>query len=161
MTSQYVLHNNGSLSYVDLDDSELMHWKYVKKKRLPNGKWRYYYDVNQLKNDLGFDERAAYRKAVEREASAYNDWQDKTAKATRYLSLSRKYGEPVHDANKKFKNTMASDWTNSYKTYVKRGKELADAESAYMKTPLGKLSKMTRAIFAGAQIVASIFSRKK
>lgn len=39
-------------AYIDLDEGELCHWKYVKKKKLPNGKWRYYYDLEDLKKDV-------------------------------------------------------------------------------------------------------------
>lgn len=31
--------------------NELTHWKYIKKEK-KNGKWRYYYDINALKNDV-------------------------------------------------------------------------------------------------------------
>ncbi len=44
-------HSDINLAYIDLDD-ELMHWKYVKREKLPNGKWRYYYDKEQAKSDL-------------------------------------------------------------------------------------------------------------
>ena len=33
-------------------DDELMHWKYVKKEKRSNGKWRYYYDTEEVKSDL-------------------------------------------------------------------------------------------------------------
>ena len=29
---------------IELSDDELMHWKYIKRVKLPNGKYRYYYD---------------------------------------------------------------------------------------------------------------------
>ena len=29
---------------IELADDELMHWKYIKRVKLPNGKYRYYYD---------------------------------------------------------------------------------------------------------------------
>lgn len=41
---------------------DLTHWKYIKRVK-KNGKWRYYYDKEQLKDDLGFDERDALEKA--------------------------------------------------------------------------------------------------
>lgn len=30
--------NYDSINYIDLDESELMHWKYIKREKLPNGK---------------------------------------------------------------------------------------------------------------------------
>lgn len=43
----------------------LQHWKYLKKEKI-NGKWRYYYDLDQLKDDIGVDERKAYIKDRDR-----------------------------------------------------------------------------------------------
>lgn len=43
--------NDPELGYIDLDEDELVHWKYIKREKLPNGKWRYYYDKEQMKND--------------------------------------------------------------------------------------------------------------
>ena len=36
------------LAYVDLEPDEAMHWKYVKREKLSNGKYRYYYDQSEL-----------------------------------------------------------------------------------------------------------------
>lgn len=32
-------------------DEELRHYKYIKREKLPNGKWRYYYDVEEILKD--------------------------------------------------------------------------------------------------------------
>ena len=37
-----------TIYYVDLDENELVHWKYIKRVKLGNGKWRYYYDDSSL-----------------------------------------------------------------------------------------------------------------
>ena len=39
-----------NLAYIDLDEDEIMHWKYIKRVKLPNGKYRYYYDQSELDN---------------------------------------------------------------------------------------------------------------
>lgn len=36
---------DGQLHY---RDDELRHYKYVKREKLPNGKWRYYYDIDEI-----------------------------------------------------------------------------------------------------------------
>lgn len=36
---------------VELNDDELMHWKYLKREKV-NGKWKYYYDLDSLKKDV-------------------------------------------------------------------------------------------------------------
>ncbi len=38
-----------NIRYIDLDEDEIMHWKYIKRVKLPNGKWRYIYDESELK----------------------------------------------------------------------------------------------------------------
>lgn len=43
--------HSDNLAYIDLEEGELMHWKYIKREKLPNGKWRYYYDKEELKKD--------------------------------------------------------------------------------------------------------------
>ena len=35
-----------------MDKNELYHWKYVKRKRI-NGKWKYWYDLDSFKRDMG------------------------------------------------------------------------------------------------------------
>ena len=37
--------------------TDIMHYKYLKREKGPNGKYKYYYDKDQIKKDLGYDER--------------------------------------------------------------------------------------------------------
>lgn len=46
--SKYILTRG---SFREIKDDELMHWKYIKRKKV-NGKWRYWYDVDSLKKDV-------------------------------------------------------------------------------------------------------------
>lgn len=49
-------------------DDELMHWKYIKKKKV-NGEWRYYYDKSELtKYDNGAVDRVVNETAKGKEA---------------------------------------------------------------------------------------------
>lgn len=51
-----VLMHGGNIDYIDLDEGEMMHWKYIKREKLPNGKWRYYYkddEYDKLVKDYG------------------------------------------------------------------------------------------------------------
>lgn len=56
MSYNYILSPDGKLmhtdlskvSYIDLDEKEFCHWKYIKRVKLPNGKWRYYYEDDEL-----------------------------------------------------------------------------------------------------------------
>lgn len=45
-----VLMHAVDIRYVDLNADEVMHWKYIKKKKLDNGKWRYYYHDDNYEN---------------------------------------------------------------------------------------------------------------
>jgi len=36
------------MKYIDLDPDVLVHWKYIKRVKLSNGKYRYYYDESEL-----------------------------------------------------------------------------------------------------------------
>ena len=38
-----------NICYIDLGPNELMHWKYIKRVKLSNGKYRYYYDESDLR----------------------------------------------------------------------------------------------------------------
>jgi hypothetical protein len=49
-------------------EDELMHWKYLKKVKLPNGKYRYIYDENELKKyeeSMNASERATVNAAID------------------------------------------------------------------------------------------------
>lgn len=59
MPNNYILTSDGifisekdlmhsSIKYIDLGPDEIMHWKYIKRVKLPNGKYRYYYDESEL-----------------------------------------------------------------------------------------------------------------
>lgn len=41
--SKYLIASDRKVNYIDLDEGVLMHWKYIKREKLPSGKWRYYY----------------------------------------------------------------------------------------------------------------------
>lgn len=58
------------------NDDELQHFKYIKREK-KNGKWRYYYDTESLKNDikdkLGYDEKERLNSAkAEYDKYGYN-----------------------------------------------------------------------------------------
>ena len=49
--SEDELFHGRDIQYIDLDPNELMHWKYIKRVKLPNGKYRYYYDSSYRNNE--------------------------------------------------------------------------------------------------------------
>lgn len=46
--SKYILTRG---TFQEVSNDELMHWKYIKRKKI-NGKWRYWYDYKSLKKDV-------------------------------------------------------------------------------------------------------------
>lgn len=94
-----------NIAYIDLDEGELMHWKYIKKKKLPNGKWRYYYDVDSLKKDV---------------RSAFDDVTKKTVKMVDTgKSRLRKYVKTTAQAIKSASDKISTD-TNKFLGSVKK-----------------------------------------
>ena len=83
--SDYIITTNGM---VPVSDDVLMHWKYIKRVK-KNGKWKYYYDTDQLKKDfqnsklgnaLGYDERNRYNSMKPRYNQASKRLDDAYAK---------------------------------------------------------------------------------
>lgn len=127
--SHYAIHRTGS-------GNELKHWKYVKRERV-NGKWRYYYDVDQLKDDIGVDELKSYNSAKNKYEIAqekYNDANHATKEFERAsLNLDNKR------YNYKESHRLYQESRIRRESMEKRGKEYVAARSELMKTPIGKV----------------------
>lgn len=127
-----VLMHGNNVAYVDLDEGELMHWKYIKKTKRPNGKWRYYYDV---KDALGYDERermnAATKEMLKAEGDARN-FQD-------FVS----YQEYMHpgDEHMSYINDLHKDAKAKNDKVKELEKKASAAVAEYSKTPLAKIDK--------------------
>lgn len=111
MSTEYILTRDGKLmhiqrlAYVDLDEGELVHFKYLKKEKLANGKWRYYYDAEQMKSDFknatGLSAREKYHDAKR----VVDDNKKSLAKAREYkLEAERQH----KDASDKLKTAGVS-----------------------------------------------------
>lgn len=84
MPNNYILTSNGSfiskndvvhghnICYIDLEQNELIHWKYIKREKLSNGKYRYYYDESDLKTQENYV-KAVRNIAMEKGARAAAD----------------------------------------------------------------------------------------
>ena len=143
----YYNRNGRYLKGVDNSDY-LMHWKYIKKVRRPNGKWRYYYDRKQLKRDfydwLGADEKEALEIANIQKAMAQVNWET---------------------ANKAYYD---ADWKDKDKAYEKEryyfdrwGVATDRAEEAFKKYQSTPLYKINSFISKGKEFVDSLFGKKK
>lgn len=149
-----VLMHGDNIGYIDLNEDEICHWKYVKREKLPNGKWRYYYDVDQLKDDLGVDERRRYKK-VKSEYERSSKRADETF--DNWMRYYKSYD--YKDAGSRARNTDLRITAKAARdTYNEWTKKYNESWNDYMNTPLGKLAKATEPIERGAKVVSNFFS---
>ena len=99
-------------SFREVDD-ELMHWKYLKKKKLPNGKWRYYYDLDSLKKDVKSAFTSTAKKTTNVVVSGRNTIQRYTKNAAKTIkTVANKLSNDI-------KETVARAKKNAYKYIAK------------------------------------------
>ena len=154
--ANYIITSNGELrhgrviGYIDLDEGELMHWKYIKKKKLPNGKWRYYYDVAQLKDDLGFDELDRMKKATTDLDTAIADreqYEEQQAAARANMSKAEQFiSTLVTNENQAGRNDAQATKEAKQKAVKDAGREAIAATKAFQSTPIGKLDKLVSVV---------------
>lgn len=133
-------------------DSSLQHWKYIRREKLPNGKWRYIYDKEKLKDDLGFDERAAYR-------NAHNDVVTGKAKIRyeerRVAKTSPAFGSKSEKQQAEYNETK-KDLTRAQTEYKMAVRDYNNKKETYYKTPIGKVSK---AVDKGKDLIEKLFKK--
>lgn len=119
---------------------DICHWKYIKREKV-NGKWRYYYDTDKLKDDLGFDEREDARK------------QKNLMNATKALSNIKKdeagqaydrMNEPlinkeIYDIRKKRYDDAVNNYFKADAAYWSQKSKYESIVVKYEKTPIGKI----------------------
>ena len=127
--SHYAIHRTGS-------ENELKHWKYVKRERV-NGKWRYHYDVDQLKDDVGVDELKSYKSAKNKYEIAQEKYNDANHVSTEFERASRNLDNNKYDY--KTSHRLYQDARIKREAMEKRGKEYMSARTELMKTPIGKV----------------------
>lgn len=63
MNNKIIKTKDGRMFYIGQDNtSTLQHWKYIKKERGKNGKWRYYYHDDELENKIYTTNKASKEK---------------------------------------------------------------------------------------------------
>lgn len=160
-TSVDMLMHGGDIRYIDLDEGELCHWKYIKREKLPNGKWRYYYDYGQYAE-------ADMKKAeadVNRDKQSYQDAVEDSKTARKNFSNALKTLDEKHNeyadkymSRKKWEKRMASKLKSTERQYNKAVKK-------YEETPLYKVRAAKSKIDKGAKAItkslSKAFSKKK
>lgn len=154
--SDYIITTNGM---VPVSDDVLMHWKYIKRVK-KNGKWKYYYDTDQLKKDfqnsklgnaIGYDERnrfnsmkPRYNQALKRFNDAYAKQQEAREKSQEEM---RKY---YNNPNKPKGGYLVAQQQEASRSkdvqkILKEDAHIYDkyerTKYDYYNTPLGKLEK--------------------
>lgn len=100
-----LLCHSDDVTYIELDAGELAHWKYARKERLPNGKWRYYYVITEHQvvhpNNIERDyDKSEYK--IKDMTSKEVKTHQKSVRFDRYLEAARAWvdsrlGVPVGD----------------------------------------------------------------
>lgn len=134
---------------------ELQHWKYVKREKV-NGKWKYYYNWDELKKDaknaLGVNAKQNMNAAKTYYKNAQNKSTDAYKKVVstnkKYNNIPNKKSLAAWEANKKADKAMNA-YRESITNAANRGREYLEAKNAYMKTPLGKLDQAKADIKSG------------
>lgn len=125
----YYLYNSETcqskgLVYIDLDEGELMHWKYIKREKLPNGKYRYYYrdtDYEDARNKF-FEASKAHEEAANRSreysrfVSYYQNQLDKANGGNKQLTDANKNLQGWKEMQKKAADE-SRDTYQALKTY--------------------------------------------
>lgn len=151
-TPMDMLIHGDDIAYIDLNEDEICHWKYIKREKLPNGKYRYYYDQSELDQyKMIADKTAAdYKKASGRAYDAkVAENEAKTAwKNARKGTAKTKSGLAYESAKKQRK---------SAEKQADSAREVAEkAKSVYEKKRVSSFP--ARTIAKGAVKVANFFS---
>lgn len=95
----------GNICYIDLWPNEMMHWKYLKREKLPNGKFRYWYDRESLKKDvntrLGISAKEQMDKDMQNLLATKERLRTLQNMANKDKALSLKYEQEIADLTKK------------------------------------------------------------
>lgn len=139
--------------YMIASDNELMHHKYIYKKKV-NGKWRYYYDVGEASYVDGYtgrkpDRIVGYSKLDD---LLGKDERDRANRASAKYERARK-----NSNNKEYRSNQ--DMNARFNKVARLGKKAIAANKAYMKTPLGRIEQAKTAFKGAKRAIARIFSR--
>lgn len=166
--------------YIGRDENgnaKLMHFKYVKREKV-NGKWRYYYDSDQLKSDVGkvlgtnakkdmkraanmMDSARNVRSSVEKKVKSIEDEAESLKKElNRYLTeesntpQGKAAKQKVAVANEKVRQARINDATNRNYTerIVNEGfSKYVKAKNEYDKSILGRAENAGKAVKNAAE----------
>ena len=167
------LYHEDNIAYIDLDEGELMHWKYIKREKLPNGKWRYYYDESELTR---YEQKATNARVDSINAAKKVYFADKNveeskkklaaARAKHEVAVNKNNAFSITEQGNRFKEYReAADDLDRKQAYLKKAerdheKANARAQEAVKKYKTKKIISFPRRIIAkGAVTVANFLSK--
>lgn len=133
----------------EISDDELMHWKYLKREKV-NGKWKYYYDWNELKSDTKtFLNDPTGRKRKKNLDRAEKELRDATNTIENRKMRSPDYSKAINEIrNAKARGTayvakgfLEETAAIDLDKQAEARKRLDEAKNAYSKTAPAKIEK--------------------
>ena len=147
--------------YVKRTDSDITHWKYIKREK-KNGKWKYYYKKNAInsnnsgiknviKDKLGYDEK----ERLEASEANLKKRTDEFLKAEK--DLYDKYDGYIYGFGNQYETKYKEEFA---KLYAATEHYMMSKES-YNRTPIGKIDNFKKEIDSGKNFVEALISTVK
>ena len=164
MNIDELAHSGIKICYIDLDPDEIVHFLYIKKEKLPNGKYRYYYDESELDNaradhavsELRLANANSASEAAEADLAKAKEHLDQVTNATP-TNLAEKLAIEGGKIVAKSKISLAEMKVNRLKpALVDAGKKYAETKAKVTKLSSGY--SIRKAISKGIVAVANFFS---
>ena len=160
------LYHGDNIAYVDLDEDELFHWKYIKREKLSNGKYRYYYDQSEL--DAARGEYETAQKNAWRAGAEWGNAKETTKKAyenKKKADIDHNFSRGLDEARKTYnaKQRAGADYIKAQTNESEAERRSHAAYDSYKQAEKKyKTKKITsfprRTIAKGAVKVANILS---
>ena len=136
--------------------NELTHWKYIKRERGKNGKWKYYYDKDSLRTDIN----NTANKIKETGSKIEDNVKDKLGYDERDAR-----DRAISENKKALDNLNKAKRTGEYDDALQQLRESNDkalkAIDKYSKTPIGRLDHMQASIKYGLSAAEEYLNLKK
>lgn len=166
------LYHSDTIRYIDLAEDEIMHWKYIKRVKLPGGGYRYYYDESELKK---YEAEAKAAKAatsvteaaVNTAKNAYNNAKNELTKAEQRKSEANGFFNKLSattaynlakTGEAAAANALSSAKTSHQKASAKAAKAVSKYESAKVTSFVART--VSKGIVAVANLISGLFSKK-
>lgn len=136
--------------YVIASSDEMYHFKYIKREKQANGKYKYYYDTNQLKSDVkafvndptGKNAKKNYQNAQQQYINAHNNLVGPAMSNAYYSTAASKIEKITSSGNKYVPVTKEERQYTENKVNEQHAKiKLDRAKKAYDASLSGKLDK--------------------